>query len=100
MDNANKIKSLISSSVAGQAQNSRALSSRRCKKGTPLTVTFMLHIAACMAVNWNKGTGMCDFYANKFTGVERYESSEPQNDVALMYRSCSNLDGKFITWER
>jgi hypothetical protein len=40
---------------------------------------------------------MCDFYANKFTGVERYESSEPQNDVALMYRSCQNLDGKFMT---
>jgi hypothetical protein len=48
-----------------------------------------------MAINWNKGTGMCDFYANKFTGVKRYESSEPQNDVALMYRSCQNLDGKF-----
>lgn len=40
---------------------------------------------------------MCDFYANKFTGVERYESSEPQNGVALMYRSCSNLDGTFVT---
>jgi hypothetical protein len=61
-----------------------------------MTLVILL-IAACMAVNWNKGTRMCDFYANKFTGVERYESSEPQNDVALMYRSCQNLDGKFMT---
>jgi hypothetical protein len=61
-----------------------------------MTLVILL-IAACMAVNWNKGTRMCDFYANKFTGVERYESSEPQNDVALMYRSCSNLDGTFVT---